>query len=177
MKSQDRMRGYGFTIVEFEGDTLQKIVLPRIAVYSKKRRMRVGEKKYNRLANAVKLTYPIAQAAAHKLREMETHLMGIDDKKGQKEYVKEVEKELKAEYMPIVKRMSMYQGMVLLKLIDRQTGHTSYALIEELRGKVSAIFWQGVTKMFGGNLKTQYDKEDEDQLIEQLIELYELGLL
>ena len=71
----------------------------------------------------------------------------------------------------------MYQGMVLLKLIDRETGRTSFRLVQELRGKFAAFFWQGIARLFGANLKLEYDKEGEDALIEYLIGLYEAGEL
>lgn len=64
-----------------------------------------------------------------------------------------------------------------MKLIDRQTGRSSYALVQEFRGRFSAFFWQGIARMFGGDLKAEYDPQGDDALLEQLIELYELGLL
>ncbi|HIS34240.1 MAG TPA: DUF4294 domain-containing protein [Candidatus Avirikenella pullistercoris] len=159
------------------GDTIQAIRLKDLPIISKKKRNGMSNARYQRLIRAVKLTYPIAQEANRKLKEMERHLLTLKTKQQQQQYIKNVEEELKKEYTPILKQMSMYQGMVLLKLIDRETGQTSYSLIQELRGKFSAFFWQGIARLFGGNLKIEYDKEGDDAIIEQLILLYEDGLL
>ena len=159
------------------GDTIQAIKLKDLPIISKKKRNGMSNARYQRLIRAVKLTYPIAQEANQKLKEMERHLLTLKTKQQQQQYIKNVEEELKKEYTPILKQMSMYQGMVLLKLIDRETGQTSYSLIQELRGKFSAFFWQGIARLFGGNLKVEYDKEGDDAIIEQLILLYEDGLL
>ncbi len=97
------------------------------------------------------------------------------EKSQQKKYVKGVEDDLKRQYTPILKRMSMYQGIVLLKLIDRETGSSSYGLVKELRGGFSALFWQGIARVFGANLKLEYDKDGDDKIIEELIILYESG--
>lgn len=168
---------YHFDYYVINGDTIQVIYVPSIPVYSKKRRSKMDLKRYERLARAVKLTYPIAIEASRKLREMEHTIDSIKTKRGQDKYVKNVEDSLKKEYMPLLKQMSMFQGMVLLKLIDRQTGHTSYKLVQDLRGKLPAVFWQGMARLFGGSLKVEYDKFGDDLVIEELIGLYEAGLL
>lgn len=163
--------------MEYEGERLMVAKVATVPIFKKGRRGQRALAKYQRLINAVKLTYPIAQDAKAKLVEMEAELVKIPTKKGQKEYVKGVEKELKREYTPVLKKMSMYQGVVLLKLIDRQTGDTSYELVKELRGSFSAVFWQGVARIFGANLKTEYNSKDDDALLEGIIQLYEEGLL
>ena len=73
--------------------------------------------------------------------------------------------------------MTFSQGKLLIKLIDRETEHTSYDLVKELRGGFRAFFWQSVARLFGANLKDTYDKDGEDQIVEELIQLYEAGLL
>jgi len=160
-----------------DGDTLPSFRLARIPVYSSRHRRRVSLRKYERLVRAVKLVYPMAREAQELLEEMETVLPTLRTKKEQEAYVKRIERDIKTKYTPVLRNMSMYQGMVLVKLIDRQTGHSSYALVQEFRGRFSAFFWQGIARMFGGDLKAEYDPEGDDALLEQLIELYELGLL
>lgn len=174
--AQSPLKGYKFYVSIIDGDTVQCITMPDVKVFSKKlgRKNRRDMKRYARLVRAVKLTYPIAIEAGRKLKEMETHLATIESKREQDKYVKSVEDSLKKAYMPILKEMSMYQGMVLLKLIDRQTGKTSFKLVQELRGKFSAFFWQNITRLFGGNLKVEYDKEGEDAMIEEIVVLYEI---
>lgn len=73
--------------------------------------------------------------------------------------------------------MTFSQGKLLIKLIDRETGHTSYALVKELRNGFSAFLWQNVGRIFGMNLKDTYDATGDDQFIEMLIRLYEAGYL
>lgn len=166
---------YGHQVVG--GDTLPSFRLARIPVYSSRYRRRVSLRKYERLVRAVRLVYPMAQEAQELLAQMEATLPTLRTKKEQEAYVKSVERDIKTRYTPVLKKMSMYQGMVLVKLIDRQTGRSSYALVREFRGRFSAFFWQGIARMFGGDLKAEYDPEGDDALLEQLIELYELGLL
>lgn len=180
--SQDYKRGCHYYAVIYQGDTIQAITLPYTNITGKlNRKKKIASKRsarrYTRLENAVRLTYPIAREASRMLKEMEAHIVTLKTKKEQDEYVKGVEEMLKAKYMPIVKKMSMYQGMVLLKLIDRETGKTSFKLIQELRGKFSAFFWQNITRMFGGNLKTEYDKDEEDAMIEEIVIRIQIGLL
>lgn len=73
--------------------------------------------------------------------------------------------------------MTLSQGKLLIKLIDRETDQTSYELVKELRGGFRAVFWQSIARLFGANLKDTYDKEGEDMMVEELIRLYEAGLL
>ena len=134
-------------------------------------------RKYAKLVYNVKKVYPIAREADRRLKEMEAKLLQIKTSKAQKNYLNQAEKELKKEYTPVLKNMTFSQGKVLIKLIDRETHRTSYDLVKELRGGFSAFFWQGIAKIFGANLKDTYDKEGEDRVIEQIILLYEAGLI
>lgn len=129
-----------------------------------------------KLERIVAKVYPIAKEANATLRQMEREMMAIPNEKKRKEYVKDVEKKLKKKYTPILMHMTTREGIVLLKLIDRETGDTSYELVKELRGGFSAFFWQGVARLFSVNLKSEYDAKGEDQLIEYYIEKYEKGL-
>ncbi|NLI87857.1 MAG: DUF4294 domain-containing protein, partial [Bacteroidales bacterium] len=76
-----------------------------------------------------------------------------------------------------LRKFTVSQGKMLMKLIDRETGATSYDLVKELKGGFSATFWQGVARLFGSNLKVKFDPEGEDKLLNELIGLYEKGLL
>lgn len=175
--SQPR-RTYTVEAAVVEGDTVPLIRLRPIVVFNKPfLKNKRARRQYDRLVRAFKLVYPIALAAKHKMYAMEDSLLALPTRKQQKAYIKGIEKELKKEYTPVLKRMSLYQGRVLLKLIDRETGNTSYELVKEFRGGFSAFFWQGVARIFGANLKTEYHAEGEDQVLEQLVYLYEEGLL
>ena len=92
--------------------------------------------------------------------------------------LKELEKELVERYTPILEKMTYSQGKILIRLIDRETERTSYELLEEFRGKFAAKFWNTIARIFRANLKQEYDPtQGEDKLIEQIINLYEAGLL
>ncbi|MFK5968672.1 MAG: DUF4294 domain-containing protein, partial [Candidatus Marithrix sp.] len=79
------------------------------------------------------------------------------------------EKELKKEFEDELKNLTMTQGKLLIKLVDRETGKTTYELVKQLRGSLSAFFWQSLAKLFGSNLKTEYDAAGEDKLIEDIL--------
>ncbi len=164
---------YGTREVE-NGDTTYVYHMRAIPVFARIMDIRGNE----RLIRNLKIVYPIAQYANRKLREMEATLATMEgNRRAQERYTKQVEKELKEQYTPIIKRMSFSQGKILIKLIDRETGSTSYDLVRELRGGFSAFFWQNLGRVFGMNLKTTYDATGEDQLIERLIILFEAGLI
>lgn len=163
-----------YSVTDIDGEKVQQIELSTIFVFPQNRKGKALQRQYERLIRAIRVTYPIATTAKLKLIEMEAK-MATMDKSQHKKFVKSVEQELKTEYTPILKKMSMYQGMVLLKLIDRQTGETSYQLVKELRGSFSAFFWQGIARLFGANLKSEYDIEGDDKIMEELVRMYELG--
>lgn len=141
------------------------------------RRYRKGTRAYNRTIRNLKIVYPLAKSAAKKINEIDKHLLTIKDKKIQERYIKEEYRKLMKEYKEPMKNLKISQGRMLLLLIDRETGHTSYEHIKEFKGGLMATFWQGVAKIFGNNLKTKYDPYGEHQYIEYLIFQYENGLL
>lgn len=169
-----RARGYIRAWVEVEkGDSVQNIAVLPVYVFRRPADMR----KYQRMVIAVKKTYPIAKYARRRMAEMEEKLLTLPTRKAQKAYTKQIEQEIKEEYTPVLKKMTRSQGKVLLKLIARETEYSSYEIVREFRGSFTAGFWQGVAKIFGANLKTEYDREDEDRMLEQIVTLYEAGLL
>ena len=168
--------GRGFLYQEWQvekGDSIPLVHILPIYVFSRP----VDLRRYRRLVDAVKKVYPIAKIARAKMAAMEEELCRLETKQEQKEYIKQVYKEIKEEYTPVLKRMTRTQGRVLLKLIDRETEYTAYEVLKEFRGGFVAGFWQGISKIFGQDLKSQYDKEGEDRMIEQIIIYYEAGLL
>ena len=80
-----------------------------------------------------------------------------------------------AEFEEELRSLTITQGRLLIKLIDRETGHTSFELVRELRGSFPAFFWQTIARLFGSNLKTKFDPAGEDELIDQIILLIESG--
>ncbi len=158
------------------GDTIPSIRCQDIWVYAeytyknKKQYDAWSRTKYN-----VKKVYPYAILASAKLREYNRILEKMPTEASRKAYMKTVEKELKAEFEEPLKDLSMTQGKILLKLIDRETGNTSYELVKDLRGGFQAFMWQSVARLFGSNMKSEYDPKGEDIMIERAIKLIEAG--
>ncbi|MBE6182414.1 MAG: DUF4294 domain-containing protein [Rikenellaceae bacterium] len=168
--------GRGFWHQEWaieRGDSIPLIHILPVYVFSRP----VDLRRYRRLVLAVKKVYPIAKIAKKKMANMEEELCRLPTKKAQKEYIRKIYHEIKAEYTPVLKRMTRTQGRVLLKLIDRETEYTAYEVLKEFRGGFVAGFWQGISKIFGQDLKSQYDKTGEDRMIEQIVIYYEAGLI
>ena len=155
------------------GDSVAVFHITPVRKYARKPDMR----RYARLVRAVKRVYPIAEEARVLMRTMESELLALPNKKQQKMYIKGIEKRLVREYTPVLKKMTIYDGSVLLKLIDRQVDDTAFDIIKEFRGGFEAGLWQALAKMFGNNLKTDYDPDNDDMLLEQIVNLYEKGLL
>lgn len=124
---------------------------------------------WTRLRNAVYVTYPYARRAGWIINDINQKLAAISDKKKRKEYIKTREKDLKKEFTDPLTQLSVYQGRVLMKLINRQTGNNCYELIEEYKGNLSAHFWQTVAFFFHSSLKQPYDARGEDKTIEEIV--------
>lgn len=164
--------------IEEGGDTLPHLELDEIPVFPRpKFESRRMEKRYYRLEQKVKKVYPYAQRAADLLMKYEDEYLAAESDKERKKYVKQVEEELFDQYGPELKKLSISEGRILIKLIDRETGHTSFELIKDLKGGLMAFFWQGVARIFGNDLKEEYDPVIEDILIEQIILRIEAGMI
>ena len=131
--------------------------------------------KWTKLKYNVKKVYPYAIVAAAKLKEMELTLDKLPNENARKAYAKKVEKELQEQFGEELKKLTVNQGKILIKLIDRETGETSYELVKDLRGSFSAFMWQSLARLFGSSLKTDYDPQGEDRLIEAAIKQIEAG--
>lgn len=127
--------------------------------------------KYNRLRNAVFVTYPYARQAGVVINDVNAHLLTVNDKGGRKSYIKSREKELKKQFTDPLSNLSVYQGKVLMKLVNRQTGNNCYELIKEYRGGLQARMYQTVAFFFGSSLKQGYDWQNDgtDRQIENIV--------
>jgi hypothetical protein len=124
---------------------------------------------YNRLRNAVYVTYPYARKAGYIINQMNVRLAGMKTKGERRKYIKSREKELKKEFADPMQELSVYQGKVLMKLINRQTGNNCYEIIKEYKGGFNARFFQTVAFFYGGNLKQSYDATAADREIETIV--------
>ena len=118
---------------------------------------------YYRLRFNVIKVYPYARLAAVKLNEMNSAMEKMTSNRDKRRYRKEVEEQVRKDFEDQIKKLSINQGNVLIKLLDRETGHTSYELIKDLKGSLNAFFAQGVAKLFGHDLKNEYDPEGADK--------------
>lgn len=124
---------------------------------------------WTRLRNAVYVTYPYARKAAFLINDINYHLSVIDGRKERKKYLKSREKEIRKEFGGPITNLSVYQGKVLMKLINRQTGNNCYEILKEYKGGLNARMFQTVAFFFGSNLKQAYDPTDEDMQIENIV--------
>lgn len=124
---------------------------------------------WTRLRNAVYVTYPYARKAGMIINEMNAKLALLDKPGDRKAYLESREKELKKEFSDPLEKLSVYQGKVLMKLINRQTGNNCYNLIKEYKGGFTARFYQTVAFFFGSNLKQPYDPKGDDKVIESIV--------
>jgi len=125
---------------------------------------------WTRLRNAVYVCYPYARVAGVTINEINKHIATLSTKKEQKNYLKTREKELKAQFADPLSNLSVYQGKILMKLINRQTGNNCYALVKEYRGGLTARFYQTVAFFFGSNMKQDWDiQEKTDRQIENIV--------
>lgn len=125
--------------------------------------------KWTRLRNAVYVTYPYAISASTVFNDINHHLRNVTDKQERRRYIKSREKELKKNFSDKLTNLSVYQGKVLMKLIYRETGDHCYEIIKEMKGGVTARFWQSVAFLFGSNLKQTYDATGADAEMEMIV--------
>lgn len=123
---------------------------------------------WGRLKNAVYVTYPYAKAAGSVINQINQELVGVTNKRKRKKIIKSHEKELKEKFSSKLRNLSVYQGKVLMKLINRETGNSCYEIIDEYKGDFSAVVYQGVARIFGSSLKQSYDGARDDRSIEIL---------
>lgn len=156
-------------------DTVPSITLSIFDVYDKlPKRLRKERERWTRLRNAVYVTYPYAVSASRVLKDVSRDLALCKTKKQRKEYLASKEKELKTQFGDKLENLSVYQGKVLMKLIHRETGENCYEIIRELKGGFNARMYQTVAFFFGGNLKSEFNTQDDRdiELIVQEIQLY-----
>jgi Domain of unknown function (DUF4294) len=153
-----------------EGDTIPQSWLPTVQVDAKQTNYwRKYWKDWTRLRNAVYVTYPYAKSASKVISEVNAELVNVKDENKRKQIIKSREKELKKEFADKITNLSVYQGKVLMKLINRETGNNCYHIIKEFKGGLNAGVWQAVAYVFGSSLKQQYDPAGDDQELEKIV--------
>ena len=156
--------------IVYQGDTisareLEICYVTAPAPLAMKNRLR----EWTRLRNAVYVTYPYAKKAGAIMNDMNAKMVNMKEKDQRKAYIKSREKELKKEFTEPLTNLSIYQGKILMKLINRQTGNNCYEIIKEYKGGVTARVYQTVAFFFSTSLKQPYDAKGEDQQIEAIV--------
>ncbi|CAN5769562.1 DUF4294 domain-containing protein [soil metagenome] len=156
--------------VVYNGDTIEAKTLGNEYFYSKMSQAQMSAAaRYNRLRNAVYVTYPYARKAGIVMNEMNDRLATISSKEDRKKYIQSKESALKKEFTDPLTNLSVYQGKVLMKLINRETGNNCYEIIKEYKGGLTARLYQTVAFFFNSNLKQPYDEKNEDVVVEKLV--------
>jgi hypothetical protein len=161
-----------------DGDTVPYFILSTINVTAPMYFISAADKaKFDKLVRNVKKVYPYAKLAGIKLREYNEILVKAPNDAERRKIMKRAEKEIKDQFGDELKQLTFSQGKILIKLLYRETGNSSYALVQELRGKFVAFFYQAFARLFGYNLKMTYDPLGEDKPIETIVNLIEKGLI
>lgn len=157
--------------VIYNGDTIESKTLPLVYAYGRVSKSNSSAyAKWTRLRNAVYVTYPYARRAGAVINDINQKLVNVTDNEKRKEYIRSREKELRKEFTDPLTNLSVYQGRILMKLINRQTGNNCYEIIREYKNGLTARFYQTVAFFFGSSLKQPYDPKGEDLQIEQIVQ-------
>jgi len=161
------------------GDTILVSSIPELNIYPMVFANRWEHWKYRRLIRNVKAAYPYSKIAGNKLKDLDLRLASMRNERQKRQYIDQTEKQLKAEFENQLKSLTVTQGRILIKLVYRETGNTTYQVVQDVKGNFSAGFWQAVARIFGSNLKSVYNPEtdEEDKMIEYIIQMMEMGLL
>lgn len=159
--------------VDSQGEQTLYVTFLEVKVFHRLRDM----KRYERMIRAVKKVYPLAKEAAMRMENLDERLAEFEERKDKKAYTRAIEQALKEEISPMLWKMTTYEGKILIKLIDRETNHTVFGIIKEFRSGFTAGFYQTLARLFGNNLKLEYDPEGEDEMLEQIVKYCEAGIL
>jgi hypothetical protein len=169
---------YRLHTIERDGISLPEIDIKEVVIIGRPSTARKFPfYRYQRLIYNLKKVYPYAQVVRARFGAINEELEKIPEERDRKKYLRQTEKDIFGEYEDEVRDMTITQGRLLIKLIDRETLNTSYELIRQYRGNFSAAFWQSIARIFGTNLKEEYDPYGEDAIIEIIIHELEAGNL
>lgn len=172
-------------VLVWEKDTTYSYILDEVEVVTdrvfktkqEEREYRRYVAEYNRMVYNIKKAYPFALAMRKELIILNSNYEKLKTNKARKDYLKQVEADLRVRFENDLKKLTFRQGMILLKLIDRETNNNAYELIKEFRGGLTATFFQTFARLFKINLKTEYDAQGDDKMIEEIVLQIEQGLL
>ena len=157
------------------GDTLLVSVTPEANIISYSDSNYRESRKYKKALRRVKKVYPYAMLASCMYEDYMVKIDEFEKNKDRRKYLKEEEKALKEKFEGKIREITVQEGVILVKLIDRQTNHTSYEVLKEIRGGGSAFLWQSVARIFSSSLKHQYDPTGDDWMIEEIVQRIRTG--
>lgn len=164
--------------VQYKGKTIPHIIMPALPKYApltfKNDRERA---EYNRLVYNVKKVLPWAKLAKLTIIETVEVLDQLPDKRSRDAHIKEVERGLKAQYGPALKKLTHSQGRLLIKLVNRECNQTGYAIAKAFIGPFKANLYQGIAVLFGNSLNKKYDPDGDDRYTERVVRMVEAGLI
>ncbi|MDR2118001.1 MAG: DUF4294 domain-containing protein [Tannerellaceae bacterium] len=161
-----------------KGDTIAMVHLREVYVYPELRfKNKRAKQNYDKLVRDVKRTLPYAKMVYHTLIETYEYMETLPNDKAREKHLKRMEKELFQEYKPELKRLTLSQGKLLIKLIDRECNQSSYNILRAYLGSFRAGFWNIFAGVFGASLKSEYDPKGKDALTERVVVMVERGLI
>lgn len=167
-----------YKMVDEFGDTVRMIEIRDVYVYPPMQfKNKKQEEFYWRTVRDVRKTLPYAKAASQALLETYEYIQTIPDKKEREKHLQQMEKDIVAQYKPVIMKFTKGQGKVLLKLINRETDQSSFNIVKAFLGSFRAGFWQTFGRFFGMNMKAGFhpEKNDEDAVIDRIATLIEQG--
>lgn len=160
----------------YQGDTIPWVQLRNTYIFPELKFKNEKEwREYYRLVRNVKKTLPIARIINNTILETYEYLETLPDKKSKEKHLKRVEKGLKDQYTPMMKKLTFAQGKLLIKLVDRECNQSSFELVRAFMGPFKAGFYQTFAAIFGASLKKEYDPQGDDKMTERVIILVENG--
>lgn len=156
--------------IVYGGDTMTYREMEMVFVFGQmSEAQKEAYRKWTRLRNAVYVTYPYAKKASFVFNDINRDLASIQDRKKRSAYIRTREAELKKEFTTPLTNLSVYQGKILMKIINRETHNTCYEIIREFKGGFTAQFWQTVAWVFGSSLRQNYNPIGEDADLELIV--------
>lgn len=170
--------GYQVPVCVYKGDTIPSLRIPNVYVFKPLKFKNEKERRaFYKLVRNVKKTLPLAREIHRAVIETYEYLETLPNKKAREKHLKLVEKGLKEQYTPRMKKLTFSQGKLLIKLVNRQTNSSSYELVKAFMGSWKAGFYQTFAALFGASLKKEYHPEGEDALTERVVLMVESGLI
>ena len=159
-------------------DSNLHVNLKEIKIKARKRKRRKhyrSTRKYWRTVRNLRIVYPYAEMANATISQLNTELESITSKRKRRKLIRREYKGLMKAYKKPMMKLKISQGKLLMKLIDRETGNSSYEHLKELKGSTTAFFWQAIASMFGTSLKSKYKPEGRDWMVEEILERMKKG--